>query len=110
MSNFTSSAPAPASSSSAQGSTSPLIINIPLPDANTEESYTFLAATKRFRIQLRGSATLKVAFTSGDSGTTFLTIYPGDCFEESDLGLLAGLTLYFQSSKPAEVLEILSWT
>jgi hypothetical protein len=88
--------------------TTPNIANVAANAKNTEYSYTFPVSTKKYRIAARGSAKLKLAFNSGESATNFVTIHPGNSYEES--GLNASVTVYFQSSKDSEVIEILSWS
>jgi len=86
----------------------PVIANIAIPTANIEQSYILPASTKKFRLKARGNAITKLAFTSGQSGTNFITIFPGSVFEET--GLNSTITLYFQLSKSSEILEVLSWS
>lgn len=89
--------------------TSPLIVNQLVASANTEYSYSFPANTKKFTLRMRGSGRLQLSFTVGQSGTNFITIYPGNTYEEIGLKL-TGITAYFQSNKAGETVEILSWT
>jgi hypothetical protein len=89
---------------------SPTIVNIPIPAAATEQSYTFPNATKRFLLKMRkGIGELKYAFISGDSGTVFATVPYGAIREFGDLDLPNGFTLYFQCSRANTVLEVVSW-
>lgn len=92
----------------AQILTTPNIANVAANVKNTEYSYTFPVSTKKYRIAARGNAKLKLAFNSGESATNFVTIHPGSSYEER--GLNASITVYFQSSKDSEVIEILSWS
>lgn len=89
--------------------TSPTIANETAALANTEYSYAFPANTRKFSIKARGNAKIKLAFTSGQSGTDFITIFPGSKYEEIELKI-TGVTAYFQTNKVGEVVEILSWT
>jgi len=89
--------------------TTPLIVNTVATLVNTEYSYAFPSNTKKFRIRARGNAKLQVAFVSGQSGTLFKTVFPGSEYEEIDLKL-TGITIYFQSNKAGEIVEIVSWT
>jgi hypothetical protein len=88
------------------GST-PTLSNTSAPVANTEHSYTVPADTKRFILKARGSSAIKIAYVSGQSGTTYLSVPPGASYEE--FGLKTGVTVYFQCSKASETVEILSW-
>ena len=109
MSVFAPSGPSPLSTVSLQGATSPTVANVTVTLANTEQSYTLPPLTKRFVVQARGVTTTKIAFTSGASGTTYLTIGAGAYYQETDISLAGGLTVYFQTTKPSQVIEIVSW-
>ena len=87
----------------------PTIANTAMAAANTEYSYDIPAGTKRFEIKLRAlNAQLKLAFVSGESGTTYITIPYGGNYVENDVK--AGpITLYFQSTVAAQVAEIKTW-
>lgn len=87
----------------------PTIANVTMTSAATEYSYAIPAGTKRFEIKLRsGSALLQLAFTSGASGSTYITIPYGASYAEVD-AKAGGLTLYFQSPDAAQVAEIKTW-
>lgn len=93
-----------------EGASVPLIDQVNMASAGTEYSYLLPDNCKQFMIKLQGDANLQVAYLSGDSGIKFITV-PRFCFlSESDLGLSAATTLYFQSNKASQVLEIISWT
>lgn len=86
----------------------PEIVNFPVAAANTEESYTFPDGTKKWSMYCRNDSVMKIAWESGESGTVFKTIYPGNEYgEDVDVG---GKTVYFQTSKAGEVVEISLWT
>lgn len=90
-----------------QGATSPTIYNVNVLTANTEVSQALSSGTKMFTIRARGNSTIKLAFTSGNSGTLYVTIPAGANYSVSNLNLSA--TLYFQTSKSNEVVEIIEW-
>jgi hypothetical protein len=90
-------------------STTPIITNQIATLANTEYSYTFPMNTKKFSLRTRGNAKIQLAFVSLQSGTNFITISPGNSYEEKDLKLVS-VTAYFQLNKAGETVEILSWT
>lgn len=92
----------------AQNLTTPNIANVTANIKNTEYSYTFPVNTKKYKISARGNSKIKLAFNSGESATNFVTIHPGNSYEES--GLNVSITVYFQTSKDSEVIEILSWS
>jgi hypothetical protein len=87
--------------------TNPSINNFNIPMANTEYNFAFPAGTKRFLIRCRNSSILKFSYISGQSGTVYVTVPAGSSYSEENLSVAP--TIYFQSSKPTEVLEILSW-
>lgn len=88
----------------------PTIVNINIPNANTEQSYIILAGTKRISAKLRGVAELKIAYNSGTSGSTYLTIPPGTEYLEDKFILTSNITLYFQTTKNNQVLEVITWS
>ena len=86
----------------------PTIANVTMTDANTEYSYAVPSGAKRFEIKLRAiNALLKLAFVSGASGTTYITIPYGASYNELDIK--GGMTLYFQSATAAQTAEIKIW-
>ena len=87
----------------------PTITNTTLTSAATEYSYTFPAGTYKFEIRLRsGSSLLQIAFVSGASGTTYITIPYGASYAETD-AKVGGSVIYFQSPDAAQVAEIKIW-
>lgn len=89
--------------------TTPTIANLSIPLANTEVSYALPAGTKRFALQNRFDGIIKLAYTSSTSGSVFYTVWPGDEFVENDIHYAATITLYMQSPKPSQTVEIRSW-
>ena len=87
----------------------PDVDNVSMPSAGTEYSYNLVANTKKITIRSRLSAKLQIAWSLGDTGTTFLTVKPGNSYTFDGLRTNTGLTLFFQGSKNADVLEILYW-
>lgn len=87
----------------------PTIANVSMTLASTEYSYDIPAGTKRFEIKLRAlNALLQLAFNSGESGTTYITVNYGDNYVENDVK--AGhLILYFQSPSANQTAEIKTW-
>lgn len=92
-----------------QGATTPQIDQVSMLLADTEYSFALPTNCRQFQLGLQSDGILKVAYVMGDSGTMYRTI-PRYCFyAESDLKLPGTVTLYFQCSKPTQVLEILTW-
>lgn len=90
------------------GVSTPTIQNVTITTADTEQSIALPSSTERFRLCVRGSSKLQLAYTSGQSGTNYITIWPGAFYEESNLDI-SSLTLYVQASQTGEVVEIISW-
>jgi hypothetical protein len=91
------------------GATNPTIANVSMPVAATEYSYALPADTKKFYIKLRDPlAEIKLSYTAGASGTTYVTVERGNWYGEEDLSI-GMVTLYFQSSVASQTLEIVSW-
>jgi len=88
---------------------SPTIYNLTLTNANTEYSQTLPSNTTKYVIQCRSDDDIKMSFTSGESGTKYITIHGGQSYWE-DLIKPSSLTLYFQSSTAGVVVEIIAWT
>ena len=86
----------------------PVITNFNALLANTEYNYTFPVNTKKFKFKARGNSKIQFSFTNGQSSTQYITIYPGGIYEETGLG--STVTIYFQTSKANEIVEILSWS
>lgn len=86
----------------------PTIENVEIVAADTEQSHTLPANTKRFTLKNRGTGLLKLAYAAGTSDTNYYTVEPGTTYDESEIRKDA-LTFYFQSSKSTDVLEIISW-
>lgn len=89
-------------------STTATIYNVSIATANVEQSQAMPANVKGFIIKSRGKSKVQLAFNSGDSGSTFITIPPGAVFE--DKNTYSSLTLYFQANIPADIIEIIAYT
>ncbi len=84
------------------------LYNVSVPTANTEVSQLLNDNTKQFIIKVRGgTATLQLAYTSTESGTTFITISRGSSLEVKDLDFSG--TLFFQCDKVSQTVEIQEW-
>lgn len=85
------------------------LANITTVLANTEYSYAFPANTKKLKLKARGTAKLQIAKTTGQTNTNYISVSPGAIFLEENINVPA-FTLYFESNKAGEVIEIWSWT
>lgn len=89
--------------------TTPDIINLSMPISGTEYTASLPANTARFFLRSRTDSILQLSYTSGETGTKYLTIYPGETYVEERIDKVS-LDLYLQSSKSAETVEIVSWS
>jgi hypothetical protein len=88
----------------------PSISNVPMTLADTEYSFAIPSGTKKLTFRTRTSGALKFCFTLGNSAITFLSVSPGSSYTLDGLNTSTSLTLYFQSPKALETLEILRWS
>jgi hypothetical protein len=90
------------------GAANPTVTNVALV-ANTETSISLPANTKQYLLKLRdATAPLQVAFISGQSSTTYLTVPRGTFYADS--GLQTSVTIYCQTPASGQTLELLTWT
>jgi len=76
----------------------PTIYNVTMPGtANTEASQLLNTGTKQFLIRCRDLANIKLAFTTAESGTNFITIPKRSSYTISDINFSG--TLYFQADQ-----------
>lgn len=88
--------------------TTPKIYNVTCTLANTEYSLVLSSDTKAFSIKARDRTTIKLAYSSGDSGSLYITVGAGSVYSEDNITFNG--TIYFQTNKANQVLEILEWT
>lgn len=86
----------------------PKVYNVSVPLANTEVSQALSANTKKFLIRVRDSARMQLAYEATESSTNFVTVPSGCTYEESELNFTG--TLYFQTNKASQLVEIVEWT
>lgn len=110
MAQFAPTGPAAPSVVSTRSKTTPTIQNVTLVAAATEYSITIPTASVAFSIRTRGCSKCQFAFTSGDSGTNYITLWPGETYNEEGLTSNASITIYIQTPKAGEILEVWSWT
>jgi hypothetical protein len=99
-----------ATTSASAGATTPTIFNLVVPAANTEVSQALPTDTRKFLIKVRDDlgAKMQLAFGSGQSGTTFITVGRGAIYVEDNV-VLSSVTLYFQLDRAGKTVEILAW-
>lgn len=86
------------------------VANIPAPIAGTEYSFTLAANVKCFEITARGIGKVQWTYQAGQSGITFKTLSPGATYEKGGLVLTSPLTIYFQTAKNGEILEVVTYS
>ena len=85
------------------------IYNKSMSSANTEYSQALPDGVTKIDVKLRAqNALLKIAFTSSESGTKYITIPYGSSFHLENTNL-NNIVLYFQSPSASQVCEILYW-
>lgn len=90
--------------------TQPSIVAIDLTVADTEVPVPLPVNTVKFLVKVRNATSdLKIGFAANStSSSAYISVPRGTAFRED--GILApNLTLYIQSSKPNQTVEILSW-
>ena len=88
--------------------TTPDIQNISVPNKDTEQNYTLPTNTKGFILRSRSKATLRLAYGALETNTKYLTIPAGNSFTDSNF--YTSQTIYFQSSKDGDVVELVVYT
>lgn len=101
--------PVPVTLTTGASSSSPAIYNVTCTLADTEYSQSLTNGTNQFIIRARNTAKLQLAFSTGQTDTTYVTIYPGSSFKTQNLNT-NNLTLYFEASKPNTIVEIIEWS
>jgi hypothetical protein len=87
----------------------PTILNIPVVNPGTEYNVVLPAATKRFHLKNRGIGKLQISFVTGETNTNFFELAPKVAYTEEGLSLDTSLTIYFQSTKANEIVELITW-
>lgn len=92
----------------ASAATTATFFNIALGVVNTEQNQVLPTNTKEFIIKSRANSVLKLAYTTGESGTKFITIPKGGVYTDSNL--YTTLTIYFQSPQTSDTVEIVAFS
>lgn len=88
----------------------PNLFNVPCPVAGSEYSQLLPSNTAQLQLRSRNSqARLQLAWVSGTTSTTFLTLTPGTIYTLDNVKLNSK-TVYFNSSKDDTIVEILTWS
>jgi len=84
--------------------------NISIPTASTEVSHVLPAGTKRFVLQCRAKTLVQLSFTATESGTKYYSIWPGNIFSGEVVKPSSTVTLYLQTPKTSQTVEIITWS
>ena len=84
------------------------IFNIIVPTKNIEQSQQLPSNTKTFFMRSRNKGNIKVAYTQNQTDTNFITVVKGSVY--TDEQVYDEVTIYFQSSKDNDVIEIIAYT
>lgn len=84
----------------------PQVSNVALTLADTEYSFALPAGTKSFALQNRNDGLIKYRTTSAG---LHWTLYPGQPYYISNIKGSASVTIYLESPKAAQTVEVLSW-
>lgn len=85
----------------------PTIIEVTMPTANQEYSFTLPTGTKKFRMNIRDNKSpYSIGYSSG--GTFFSNSY-GFIYEEDNLKIITDKEIYFTAKKSNVVMEIIIW-
>lgn len=84
------------------------IYNVTTTLADTEYSQSLPSDTKGFLLRSRNLATTKIAYASGGTGSDYLTVLPGNVYE--DKYFYSSQTLYFRSSVAGAIIEIVAYS
>lgn len=87
----------------------PTIFNVAAANKGVEYSQLLPDNTAQFILKARNGAKLQLSYVSGQTGTNYLTLTPGNIYTVESVKL-TGKTIYFQSSKDDTVVEIVTWT
>lgn len=88
----------------------PQIQNILLTTAGDELAVVLPIGTKRFKFQAVNDSLLKYSYLLGQSNSVYITVWPGNSEEETNINALAALTLYVNSNKDNTPVQLLAWT
>jgi len=100
----------PGSAESGLTKVTPKITHLSVPTAGVEVAHILSANTKSILVRAQDkTATIKFAYVATESSTKFITINPRAVYSEDSL-LLASTTLFLQTDKAGQTLEILEWS
>lgn len=83
------------------------IFNVALGPVNTEQSQALPANTKSFLLKSRGNSEVKLAYSLGGSGTTYVTVPRASVYKDENF--YTSQTIYFQSPQTGDTIEIIAY-
>lgn len=86
----------------------PKVYNVSAAVANSEVFQALSSDTTQFMIKVRDNAKLQLAYVATESATNYLTIRPGAVLSVDSIDFSG--TLYFQTDKSGQTVEIVEWT
>lgn len=90
--------------------TTPKVMNVDLPTANTEYQVTIPAGVKKFTLQNRFNGLVKIGEAAGDiAGNSYFTLFPGCAYNADSITGNGGIILYVAPAKASQVLEVWYW-
>lgn len=88
--------------------TTTTIFNVSIINGGVEVSQALPANTKKFIIRSRNKGQIRLAYNSGGTSTAWLTIPVGSSYEDEEY--YVSQTLYFQSTKSGDIIEIVAYS
>lgn len=88
--------------------TTATIYNLNIILQGTEYSQALPANTKAFLVRSRNKGRLRLAYTTGGTNADYVTIPTGSSFK--DTNFYTSVTLYVQSTKPGDIIEIVAYS
>lgn len=85
----------------------PIVTNVSLALANTEYPVALPGGTKTFALQNRGEGLVKMRTVSAGN---HWTLFPGQPYYLSNIKGTSSVTLYMESPKAAQTVEIIAWS
>lgn len=92
-----------------EGASGYTVENVSVALASTEVSHTLPANTVKFALRARNFSRIQLADSTGNTATTYITISPGVCWPSETLDGDVSHTIYFETNKASETIEIISW-
>ena len=73
-----------------------------------EVSHALPSGTKVYKISNRGNKLVRIAFTTGTTGTSYWSLWPGSAAETANIKSTASITLFMTTTTGSSIVEIWS--